>query len=29
MDPMELLSDVGRMESRFGQFGDGVCVSAR
>jgi hypothetical protein len=27
--PMELLSDVGHVESRFGLFGDGVSVSAR
>jgi hypothetical protein len=25
---MELLSDVGHLESRFGPFGDGVSVSA-
>jgi hypothetical protein len=27
-DLMELLSDVGHLESRFGPFGDGVSVSA-
>jgi hypothetical protein len=27
--PMELLSDVGPMESCFSQFGDGVSVGAR
>jgi hypothetical protein len=27
-DPMELLSEVGHLESRFGPFGDGVSVSA-
>jgi hypothetical protein len=26
---MELLCDVGHMESHFGPFGDGVCVGAR
>jgi hypothetical protein len=26
---MELLGDVGYVESRFSQFGDGVSVSAR
>jgi hypothetical protein len=26
---MELLGDVGHVESRFGLFGDGVSVSAR
>ena len=26
---MELLADVGRVESSFGMFGDGVSVSAR
>jgi hypothetical protein len=26
---MELLSDVGLVESHFGSFGDGVRVSAR
>ena len=26
---MELLGDVGHVESRFGPFGDSVCVSAR
>jgi hypothetical protein len=26
---MELLSDVGHLESHFGPFGDGVSVSAR
>jgi hypothetical protein len=29
MHSMELLSDVGPMESCFGQFGDGVSVDAR
>jgi hypothetical protein len=29
MHPMELLGDVGPMESRFGLFGDGVGVGAR
>jgi hypothetical protein len=27
--PMELLGDVGHVESRFGPFGDSVNVSAR
>jgi hypothetical protein len=27
--PMELLSDVGHVESHFGPFGDSVCVGAR
>jgi hypothetical protein len=27
--PMELLGDVGPMESCFGPFGEGVSVSAR
>ena len=27
--PMELLGDVGHVESRFGPFGDSVSVSAR
>jgi hypothetical protein len=27
--PMELLGDMGHVESRFGLFGDGVSVSAR
>jgi hypothetical protein len=27
--PMELLGDVGHVESCFGPFGDGVSVSAR
>jgi hypothetical protein len=27
--PMELLGDVGHLESRFGQFGDGVSVDVR
>jgi hypothetical protein len=26
---MELLGDVGHMESHFGPFGDSVCVGAR
>jgi hypothetical protein len=26
---MELVSDIGRVESRFSQFGDSVSVSAR
>ena len=29
MHPMELLADVGHVESSFGLFGDGVSVSAR
>jgi hypothetical protein len=29
MHPMELLGDVGHVESRFGLFGDGVSVGAR
>jgi hypothetical protein len=27
--PMELLGDVGQVESHFGPFGDSVSVSAR
>jgi hypothetical protein len=27
--PMELLGDMGHVESRFGPFGDSVSVSAR
>jgi hypothetical protein len=27
--PMELLGDVGHVESTFGPFGDGVSVGAR
>jgi hypothetical protein len=27
--PMELLGDVGHLESRFGLFGDDASVSAR
>jgi hypothetical protein len=27
--PIELLGDVGHLESRFGPFGDGVSVIAR
>jgi hypothetical protein len=27
--PMELVSDVGRVESRFSPFGDSVSVNAR
>jgi hypothetical protein len=27
--PMELLGDVGHLESHFGPFGDGVSVGAR
>jgi hypothetical protein len=27
--PMELVSDVGRVESHFSSFGDSVSVSAR
>jgi hypothetical protein len=27
--PMELLGDMGLMESRFGPFGDSVSVGAR
>ena len=27
--PMELLGDVGHVESRFGVFGDGVSIGAR
>jgi hypothetical protein len=26
---MELVSDMGHVESRFSPFGDSVCVSAR
>jgi hypothetical protein len=29
IQPMELLGDVGHLESRFGPFGDGVTVGAR
>jgi hypothetical protein len=29
MHPMELLGDVGHVESRFGPFGDSVSVVAR
>jgi hypothetical protein len=29
MHLMEILGDVGPMESHFGQFGDGVGVGAR
>jgi hypothetical protein len=29
MHPMELLGDVGHVESRFGLFGDGASVVAR
>jgi hypothetical protein len=29
MHLMELLGDMGRAESRFGPFGDGVSVDAR
>jgi hypothetical protein len=29
MHPMEHLSDVGRVESSFGPFGDNVSVGAR
>ena len=29
MHPMELLGDVGHVESRFGPFGDCVSVGAR
>jgi hypothetical protein len=29
MHPMELLDDMGHVESRFGPFGDNVSVSAR
>jgi hypothetical protein len=29
MHPMELLGDVGHVESRFGPFRDGVGVSAK
>jgi hypothetical protein len=29
MNLMELLSDMGRLESHFGPFGDSVSVSAR
>jgi hypothetical protein len=28
MHPMELLGDVGHVESRFGPFGDNFCVGA-
>ena len=27
MHPMELLGDVGQVQSRYGQFGDSVSVS--
>ena len=27
--PMELLGDVGHVESRFSSFGDSVCMGAR
>jgi hypothetical protein len=29
MHPMELLGDVGHVESRFGPIGDGVSIGAR
>jgi hypothetical protein len=29
MHPMELLDDVGHVESGFGPFGDSVCVGVR
>jgi hypothetical protein len=29
MYPMELLGDVGHLESCFGSFGDGVSIDAR
>jgi hypothetical protein len=29
MHPMELVSDMGHVESRFSPFGDSVSVSAR
>ena len=29
MHPMELLRDVGHVESRFSPFGDSVCMGAR
>jgi hypothetical protein len=29
MNPMDLLGDVGHVESRFSLFGDSVSVSAR
>ena len=29
MSPMELLRDVGHVESHFDPFGDGVSVAAR
>jgi hypothetical protein len=29
MHPMELLGDLGRVESRFGPYGDGVSLSAK
>jgi hypothetical protein len=29
MHLMELLGDVGQVKSRFGPFGDSVCVGAR
>jgi hypothetical protein len=28
MHPMELLGDLGHVESHFSPFGDGVCVSS-
>jgi hypothetical protein len=28
MHPMEILGDVGHVESHFGPFGDSVCVGA-
>jgi hypothetical protein len=29
MHPIELIGDVGHVESRFGPFGDNVSVGAR
>ena len=29
INPMELLGDVGHVESRFSPFGDSVCMGAR
>jgi hypothetical protein len=29
MQLMELLGDMGHVESCFGPFGDGVCIGAR
>jgi hypothetical protein len=29
MHPMEILGDLGHIESRFGPFGDNVSVGAR